>query len=101
MSIFKKQNQQDHKGYIIRCNCESSGHQISIGWFLPNDLDNCKEVYFSYSLYPFVFWKRVWYALKYVFGYRSRLGDYGELTLFPEDIDSVINILKEAKEDLL
>ena len=100
MPIYKLEENTNNKEYIVGCNCNSPDHQLSIGWFIPNENDNCKEVYFSYHLYPFAFWKRVWYAIKYVFGWRSMFGDYEELTLFPEDVERMVGILKEAKEDL-
>ena len=70
------------KGYkfeskFLLCECCSSEHQLVVH-FEKNE--EYKEVTLSYSLIDNLsFFKRVWLGIKYIFGYRSRYGHFGEI----------------------
>jgi hypothetical protein len=103
MSIFKsitKNTTIEDKQYIIKCSCGSAEHLIQVSWFPPNKYDDGKEVYIHYSLLKFRLLKRIWYAIKYVFGYQSRFGGYAEMVLYPEDVEGLIEILQESQKEL-
>ncbi len=60
----------------FECSCESSEHVIRLSRFEDKDFDDL--IYVSFFLRPWTFRRRVWYAIKYVFGYRSKYGDFAE-----------------------
>jgi hypothetical protein len=40
---------------------------------------------------------RLWHAIRHVFGYRSRYGDFGSWSLHEEDVDRLMEMLKKVK----
>lgn len=63
----------------IECTCTSPEHVLLLRFFTDE-----KEKY-DHSLYVDVYlqmpkwYKRIWRAIKYIFGYRSRYGDFTEI----------------------
>jgi hypothetical protein len=48
-------------------------------------------------------YKRAWVAIKYVFGYKSKYGDFDEIILKDEDVDRLMELLihqKKTKEEI-
>jgi len=43
------------------------------------------------------FWKRCWYAIKYVFGYKCKYGHFDNVLLKVEDADNMIDMLNQFK----
>lgn len=90
------------KSDVILCDCKLDEHNIIIHY----DIDDDHEIYVSYHLTPIHnIFKRIWYGIKYVFGYRSKYGEYGELILNSEDdtiekLENVLERLKIAREKL-
>jgi len=85
----------DKKVYL-ECSCHSIEHitRFSYSQIEPH------EVYMETHLYNYMgFWKRIWVAIKYIFGYRSRYGDFDCLILSPPAVvnmrDSFNTFLKE------
>ena len=81
---------------LLLCDCSSEEHQLIVRW----DNDD-REVYVSVHLANYMgFWKRLWHAVKYVFGYKSRYGAFDEVILRKEDADNlqkVVDHLRGAK----
>ncbi len=78
---------------LVICNCGSSEHQII---FTYNEDE--KEVYMEVHLSKQRrFFKRFWHALKYIFGYRCRYGDFEEVIITPEDADKFLKIYNFLK----
>ena len=81
---------------LLLCDCSSAEHQLIVSW--DND-DN--EVYVRVHLANcYGFWRRLWHALKYVFGYKCRYGAFDEIILRKEDsenLQKVVDHLKLAK----
>lgn len=81
---------------LLLCDCSSEEHQMIVRW----DNDD-KEVYVSVHLANYMgFWKRLWHAVKYVFGYKCRYGAFDEVILRKEDADNlqkVVDHLRVAK----
>lgn len=78
---------------IIICKCESPEHQIIFSYFLDNDID--REVYMTIHLRPESnIFKRVWIALKYIFGYRSKYGDFDSMIIGQRDAYKLVKILR-------
>lgn len=84
---------------LLICKCYSPEHQILFRWF-GDDLD-IGEVYMEVLLNPeYKWWKRVWIAIKYIFGYRCKYGMFDEVVLNKEDIpklEKIIEYLKRSK----
>jgi len=67
---------------LLTCKCGDVSHQLTIGY----NLDEHEEVYLSIHLVrEYNIFKRLWIALKYVFGKRSIYGDFDEIVLSPLD----------------
>ena len=79
----------------IFCKCESYEHHLIFDY----DEDS-KEVYVAVNLIPHKnILKRLWIAIKYVFGYKSRFGQYDEFMLKPEELKKIAGILKKEEEN--
>lgn len=82
----------DHE-ILLLCDCSSAEHQMIVRW---NDEDN--EVYVSMHLAnSFGFLKRLWYGLKYAFGYKSRYGAFDEVILRKEDAENLQKVVCHLK----
>lgn len=82
---------------LLTCECSSTEHIGIFEWF-EEDKDNL--VYLSIHLAKLPFWKRLVQGIKYIFGYRCKYGDFEEIILGKENIQSlkdVLNVL-EKKE---
>lgn len=78
---------------IIICKCESPEHQIIFSYFLDNDID--REVYMIIHLRPESnIFKRIWIALKYIFGYKSKYGDFDSMIIGQRDTYKLVKILR-------
>lgn len=81
---------------LILCECEDPAHQL-IAFYSDEDGYPCVFVTVHLSR-PRNIFKRIWNALKYVFGTkRSRFGDFDEIVLKPEDADKILNISLHLK----
>ena len=85
---------------LFICECHDPSHQFIIS---ADPLDSeFPEVYISVHLNrDHNIFKRIWTAMKYVFGMRSILGDFDEVIIRPDDADrlqEVVDYLRRAKE---
>ena len=64
------------RNHHIVCACASDEHTLRLMHFKgdPEKADDFDEVYWSVYLNPFPWYKRLWGALRYVFGHRSKFG---------------------------
>lgn len=84
---------------IVICKCESVEHQIIFSYF-PEDEDE-RVVYMSVHLSPmYGFFKRIWVALKYIFGYRSMYGHFDDIIIGQKDSHKLVKILKYLDPDV-
>lgn len=67
----------DDAAYVI-CECGTSEHQFHISY---NSKDG--DFYLTAHLESTRFWKRLWRGIKYIFGYKSRYGEFGEILMTP------------------
>lgn len=83
---------------LFICACHSVEHQLIMSYSTDDDF---KEVYCSVHLKPERnIFKRIWYALKYIFGHRSIYGDFDEFIFKPEDankLQEVVDYLRCSK----
>ena len=87
------------KQELFICACNSVEHQLIIS-YSTDEKDG--YVYCSVHLKPERnIFKRIWKAIKYIFGHRSIYGDFDEFIFKSEDagrLQQVVNYLKFNKE---
>lgn len=79
---------------ICICKCTSIEHQLVFTYFTNGETD---DVYVSVHLVPASFWTRLVNGIKYIFGHRSKYGDFDEFIFDKKDADKlqrVVNYLK-------
>lgn len=92
-AIKQKENQQkDGSTDVLICQCHTAEHNIIIHY-----LDGF--VYVDYHLVKHGLWTRLKYAFKYLFGFQSKYGAYGEMILNPDDWQKVQEIADYLKGD--
>lgn len=82
------QQSLEHNTFI--CECHSLEHQVHF-WYD----DEFQQVYIEVHLVKYGFFARVKYALKYIFGYKSRFGAFDEFIFKPEDLKKLKEYLKD------
>lgn len=98
MPIFRKDPEWDEEELIVGCQCHWAEHEVRLLYF-GSEPDEC---YVTFNLEPYEnVLKRLWLALRYVFGYRSRFGEYGEIIIGPKDAVAIQTFLARflAKEE--
>lgn len=81
--------------YFIECECGSDEHTLRY----TIDAEN-KTIYTSVFLRHWQPWyKRVWIAIKYIFGYRCKYGHFDCTLMGPEQIDQLRKMI--VKYDFL
>ncbi|MFW6281297.1 MAG: hypothetical protein ACOC1O_00705 [bacterium] len=80
---------------IMICKCESPEHQVLI-WYDEEDGDFYCEPHLTTHRN---FFQRLWYGLKYAFGYKSKYGSWDEMIFKEEDLKELRDFLIEKLED--
>ena len=79
---------------LFLCKCLNTEHQLIFQYF-PDD----KEVFVSVHLNPeHRLLKRIWVAIKYIFGYRCKYGHFDEFIFNGYDaerLQKVVDVLKD------
>ena len=78
---------------LFLCECHSPEHQFIVRYW-----DDAKEVYVDIHLTKAPFWQRVWYAIKYIFGYQSSYGAFDEIILNPEDAERLQKVVDHLRK---
>ena len=77
---------------IFICECHSYYHQ-AIFWYDEEE----KLLYVTIHLITHRnFFKRLWHATKYVFGFKSNFGEWDEFTFKPEDEKKLRDYLEQG-----
>lgn len=76
---------------LLICACSSDEHQIII--HKDDDI-----VYCSVHLVNLPFFTRLWNAIKYIFGYKCKYGNFEEFILSKKHVDSLKNVVKFLEE---
>lgn len=88
------------KNELFICECSNVEHQLIFTYF---DDEKNGDVYMSVHLIPESnIWKRIKNAVKYIFGYRSKYGDFDEFIFRSKDsekLQNIINYLKKSSVD--
>ena len=74
---------------IIICACSSAEHQLL---FRTVEFDD--DVYVEIHLAKLPFLKRLWYGVKYIFGYQSRYGAFDEVIITKEHLPKLKRVVK-------
>lgn len=83
---------------LLTCKCGDPSHQMVIGY----DLDEFEEVYLSVHLVrEHNIFKRIWIAMKYVFGLRSIYGDFDEIILSPLDAPKLQKVVDHLNKQVV
>ena len=85
------------KATLIECSCGSIEHIMKLTYFT-NERD---WLYVEYHLQTWPFFRRLWCGIKYILGFKSKYGDFGE-ALWDRQIvaqvrDSINDFLKEPE----
>ena len=86
----KKKYQQKH--IITVCGCGDPAHHL-LFTFDPD----VHQVWLHYQLELDPWYRRLWLGIKYIFGYQSIYGMYGELLINENNIDSFEKIVEHVK----
>jgi hypothetical protein len=84
---------------FVLCDCGDCAHQA----LLIADIDDkwgssvCLE--YHLSTYKNIF-KRIWVAIKYVFGYRSKYGEWDEIIINPTEVKRIRDFLARFLVDV-
>lgn len=81
LNKIRANSRMKDKAEIMVCQCSSTEHQVV---YYHNQGDN--EVYMHVHLSSGPWWRRIWPAVKYLFGHRSRYGNWDEFVLGPEHV---------------
>ncbi len=97
---MEQKKQEREVNDVMFCQCHMPEHIMLIGYW--PDEKECKEVYLTIHLCPLPFWKRLKNGIKYIFGHRSKYGDFDEFILKPEDagkLQRAVDYLRNAEND--
>ena len=89
-----KQNEFDK---IVVCGCRYAEHHYVYTKVAPEYGD--KYVYISVHLSNYSFWKRVKLAIKYIFGYKSKYGNYDTFIINKYNIKQFREIVDFVEND--
>ena len=81
---------------ILICECHSTEHQIVIG---KDEEDGVVYCHIHLSNRPW--WKRLYYGIKFIFGYKCKYGHWDEFLFNPNDVDKlkeIVDLLEKHKE---
>ena len=78
---------------VILCSCMCPEHNI----IYIKDPDD-SEVWLHFMLTKQVWYKRIWLGIKYIFGYQSRYGMYGEMLITEANVDRLEDIIQHIKK---
>ena len=74
---MRQDGYDDPRNHHIICACYSDEHTLRLTHFKADpERDSSDEVYWSVYLNPYPWYKRLWVAVRYVFGYRSKFGSW-------------------------
>lgn len=81
---------------IFICECNSIEHQAKFYYWKGENYDTF-NILIHLTTYKNIF-KRIWYAIKYIVGYKSRFGAWDEMLLKKDDCLKLYEFLKNYLE---
>lgn len=86
----------------IKCQCWNKDHTFVITRYTedPCDyyfIDRCPSYFYSLCVHltPHPFFTRIKNAIRYIFGYRNKYGDFDEVMFTEDDVSSIIRFLEK------
>ena len=79
---------------IIICACGDVEHQMII-----RSIDGDDDVYVSIHLVKLGFFKRLWYGIKYIFGYQCKYGAFDEIIITKKDKHKLSKVIQWLNEN--
>lgn len=77
------------------CECGLPEHQFSFSYY-PEDLEEDPFMYLQVHMVPEPrLLHRIWYAIKYVFGFRTKYGEYDEVLIGEEEAVNLLGLTAE------
>lgn len=81
------------------CECENPKHLIIFSY---SDDEISNDVYMTVHINPcYGFWKRLVHAMRYLFGHKSKYGDFDTFIFKSEDADrlqKIVDYMNKAKD---
>jgi hypothetical protein len=85
---------------VFICDCFSNEHQLVLCYMFGDDELDFDTMTFQFYLNPtFGFWKRIGVAIRYIFGYKSKYGDWDDYMVNHKDCDKLIDYFQKLKND--
>ena len=81
----------------FECDCHDNEHLLRFSIWYDEDVPEC-EIYAHFFLNTHGFFKRIWIALKYVFGYKCRYGHWNEWIISRDDTEKLRNFCDKMIE---
>lgn len=82
-----------HEVQFFECDCHDLEHLIKFElWIDKNDADLYLSVFLNQHRN---FFKRIWIAIKYIFGYKCRYGHWDNWSLAIEDAERLKNLIEK------
>ena len=92
MTVYKLVTPEfDEHAISVTCACHSAEHNLQLAYY--DDADDW-ELFASVHLVSRGLLSRIWTAIRYVFGYRCRYGEWEELLIGTRDAREVIEFLQ-------
>lgn len=83
---------------ICICKCNNIEHQLVFTYFAEDKNKGIdSDVYVSIHLKPDSFWNRLVNGIKYIFGHRSKYGDFDEFIFNKKDADKLQRVVDYLK----
>lgn len=84
----------------VNCSCTSSEHLITFS-YNPSYKGDEPDLYLHVQLIPRPWYTRLWYAIKYTFGYQCRYGHWEEFLFDEDNAKQVQDILMSYRAERL
>jgi len=78
---------------LLRCSCNSNEHIVIFDYD-----EEYNEIFMSVHLNPLGIFGRVKHAIKYIFGYKCKFGDFEELIIDHTNVEQFIKALSNIKQ---
>lgn len=89
----------DHEIEYMDCQCLSPEHTLRYMFTPYNNDKDPPEIYTEVYLCKQGFWKRIWIAIKYVFGYQCKYGHWDCTILTPSEVPKLQKLLNKYVEE--
>lgn len=85
------------KSLVVRCDCFSAEH-IAILDYIKIGCED-KQLFLSIHLESLPMLKRLVYAFRYIFGYKSSTGAFSEIVINEDQLKDIVDFLVEVQND--